>query len=216
MHRLKRAYEQFENDGNAQAAADDYVYETNWDHYDDDAGWREQREFDHRVQELLEQCYSHPPAATRLTSVQGKIDAQNVRAMQYAGQGTLELKPWLRLCWAFRGRCAYCYKPVQRAIIEHVIPVSAAGDTVLENVLPSCGRCNSQKKSRDLFEWKGANERFWGPFAIRLFDAMARFYDGEPNGTMPDYDGPNLKVYTAGYGGRYASALRAFANPVPP
>lgn len=206
-------YEQFENDGNAQAAAIDYVLEANWDCYDDDAGRVEQRQFDQHVKEILEQTYSIPPAVSSLHSVQRNIDQQNVRVERYGGQGTLELTPWLRLCWAFRGRCAYCYKPVQRAIIEHVIPVAASGDTVLENVLPSCNRCNSQKNDRDPLQWKGSNERFWGPFAIRLFDAMDRFYGGDPVTKTPDYDGPNTKVFPPGKGGRYASALRAFSNP---
>jgi 5-methylcytosine-specific restriction endonuclease McrA len=61
--------------------------------------------------------------------------------------------------------CIYCrrvmdfthgphgYPDVNLATIEHVVPVSRAGDHTWENVVLACWGCNSDKKDRGFDEW---------------------------------------------------------------
>ena len=50
-------------------------------------------------------------------------------------------------------KCAYCNKELQRATIEHFIPVSKGGTTTRNNILPVCRSCNSSKQDKDFLEW---------------------------------------------------------------
>lgn len=57
-------------------------------------------------------------------------------------------------------RCAYCGKPTKRPTIDHVIPLNKKGENTLNNIVPSCGRCNSSKFDRDFREWY-SNQSFY-------------------------------------------------------
>lgn len=51
-----------------------------------------------------------------------------------------------------KGRCAYCHTPEHLVIttfeIDHIVPVSAGGATILENLCLSCPVCNRRKSVR--------------------------------------------------------------------
>jgi 5-methylcytosine-specific restriction endonuclease McrA len=51
-----------------------------------------------------------------------------------------------------RGRCAYCRTPEELTVttfeIDHIVPTSAGGATVLENLCLSCPACNRRKSAR--------------------------------------------------------------------
>ena len=50
------------------------------------------------------------------------------------------------------GRCAYCRTPEELAVttfeIDHIVPASAGGATVQENLCLSCPTCNRHKSAR--------------------------------------------------------------------
>lgn len=58
--------------------------------------------------------------------------------------GDFSAKEWLDLVAQFGGRCAYCgaQSPLEA---DHRIPVSRGGTNYIENILPSCVRCNRRK-----------------------------------------------------------------------
>lgn len=51
-----------------------------------------------------------------------------------------------------RGRCEYCRSPVDFATqsfsVEHVIPVSRGGETILDNLALACPGCNGHKYTK--------------------------------------------------------------------
>lgn len=47
--------------------------------------------------------------------------------------------------------CAYCASPADT--LDHVIPRSAGGLTVAENLVPACRSCNGLKSSTPWREW---------------------------------------------------------------
>lgn len=50
-------------------------------------------------------------------------------------------------------RCAYCGKPLERATIDHVIPIKSGGTNTVNNIVPSCLKCNSTKFDHPMSEW---------------------------------------------------------------
>ena len=51
--------------------------------------------------------------------------------------------------------CAYCRGEFQE--LDHYVPVSKGGTHTLDNVRPSCTRCNRSKMSADPVEWLASN-----------------------------------------------------------
>lgn len=56
---------------------------------------------------------------------------------------------WVALCAKHVGRCAYCGVIPKLLTIDHRVPLSRGGDNSIDNILPSCARCNTRKKDRD-------------------------------------------------------------------
>lgn len=50
-------------------------------------------------------------------------------------------------------RCAYCNKIIKKATLEHFIPISKSGATIIKNILPICLHCNCSKQDKDFIEW---------------------------------------------------------------
>ena len=65
------------------------------------------------------------------------------------------LEEWVEAQKRFHMRCAYCggESGDEEITIDHFVPYSKKGETVVHNILPSCGRCNRHKSSRDFTEW---------------------------------------------------------------
>lgn len=60
-----------------------------------------------------------------------------------------------------------------KATLEHVWPASLGGDSIVENLVPACGGCNSEK--RDLFTWEqGGIHDFIYPIDFHLSDFLPR------------------------------------------
>lgn len=50
-------------------------------------------------------------------------------------------------------RCAYCGEKTESPVRDHVQPLANGGETVVENIVPSCEPCNSSKNSKTATEW---------------------------------------------------------------
>lgn len=54
--------------------------------------------------------------------------------------------------------CVYCGDPSEHA--DHVIPIARGGDHTIDNLVPSCAKCNYSKGSKlPVFEWNGRIDR---------------------------------------------------------
>lgn len=60
---------------------------------------------------------------------------------------------WDRIRIAFGYCCAYCGKKAGFLHREHMFPKGRGGDDSIENIVPSCNRCNTVKGSRTPLEW---------------------------------------------------------------
>jgi len=59
-----------------------------------------------------------------------------------------------RIFLAWGHACAYCGE--QADTLDHVLPRSQGGLTVMENLVPACRRCHGSKSSADWREWFAA------------------------------------------------------------
>lgn len=69
---------------------------------------------------------------------------------------TLSIEDWKECMIHFRGECAYCGTKQSRRVKitkEHVVPVSASGPTVKNNIIPCCTSCNCSKSNSDMETW---------------------------------------------------------------
>lgn len=65
---------------------------------------------------------------------------------------TLTLTEWEKIKHYFSNKCCYCGK-VLPLVQEHFLPVSSMGEYGHNNIVPSCGSCNSSKTNNDFFTW---------------------------------------------------------------
>lgn len=69
---------------------------------------------------------------------------------------TYTVEDWRQVMLFFGGTCAYCGAHQSRRIRltrDHIVPISAGGQTVRENIIPACTRCNCAKSNREMEKW---------------------------------------------------------------
>ena len=57
----------------------------------------------------------------------------------------------LKIFDAFQGKCAYCHECAES--LDHVVPRHRGGQTVIENLVPACLRCNGSKGATEWTLW---------------------------------------------------------------
>lgn len=66
---------------------------------------------------------------------------------------------WDFIIREFSGGCAYCGEKsdLER---DHFIPISKSGEFTINNIIPSCKKCNISKRDYDFFEWYPRHEYY--------------------------------------------------------
>ena len=82
------------------------------------------------------------------------------RARELIGSPGFAAAEWRELVQRYGGRCAYC-DALGRVGPDHRTPLSRGGTNAIENILPSCRRCNQRKYTLTEREFRVrlANER---------------------------------------------------------
>lgn len=88
-----------------------------------------------------------------------------------AGIGVWTWADFMRVARRFHYCCAYCGTKPDRLDADHVLALSRGGQNVLNNLLPACLMCNSDKRDLTLPEWDEDRRRRglpprctnWGP-----------------------------------------------------
>jgi 5-methylcytosine-specific restriction endonuclease McrA len=81
----------------------------------------------------------------------------------------------LKIFDAFRGTCAYCGEHAQS--LDHVIPKHRGGQTVIENLVPACLRCNGSKGSTEWTLWYRDQEFYAIDSEIAIWEWIYQFRD---------------------------------------
>ena len=76
----------------------------------------------------------------------------------------------------YGGRCAYCGSPldIHQMTVDHVLPQSKGGSNSLENLMPSCRKCNTEKDSLILKDYK--REKVWQSLTVSELSDMMKSY----------------------------------------
>jgi len=89
------------------------------------------------------------------------------QALQAGLPATLTETQWEGALSYFGYSCAYCGASDVLFEQEHLVPVSAGGGYVVENILPACKRCNRSKRAATLVDWAtGRGAEFVLPQAL--------------------------------------------------
>lgn len=75
-----------------------------------------------------------------------RLRTAKCRSRKYNTHYDIQLLEWIQTLVDFDGRCAYCGAK-HSMTLDHFIPLELGGETVIENLLPACSRCNSRKGS---------------------------------------------------------------------
>ncbi len=69
-------------------------------------------------------------------------------------KGSYTIEEWRERVLQFGNRCAYCGKKSKRLTPDHYIPLSKGGTNFIDNIIPSCLKCNQTKWSSDPSKFK--------------------------------------------------------------
>ncbi len=80
----------------------------------------------------------------------------NRRARQRALPADLTVEQWIEVLGQSHGYCYHCHSFIgeQTLVLDHLVPLALGGGTTLSNVVPSCQRCNADKRSRTVVQWR--------------------------------------------------------------
>jgi 5-methylcytosine-specific restriction endonuclease McrA len=78
---------------------------------------------------------------------------------------------WKRCLEYWGNACAYCGTG-GRMQQEHFVPVDLGGTYTPENIIPACGKCNSQKQRKDPLEWLLQKPGGLAAY-VRIFDYLS-------------------------------------------
>lgn len=81
------------------------------------------------------------------------------RVREANSYGEWRWSDFMRMAARFDYCCAYCGEKPERLDPDHVVPLSQGGPNVLNNLLPTCFRCNSDKSAMTLDEWADSRVR---------------------------------------------------------
>ncbi|CAI8881985.1 HNHc domain-containing protein [Bacillus sp. IT-79MI2] len=82
-----------------------------------------------------------------------RVETQSRRAKKRLLPAGFTRKDWEDCKEYFSNRCCYCGEQSTDLTQEHFIPMNKSGGYTKENMIPSCGSCNSSKKDENFFEW---------------------------------------------------------------
>ncbi len=76
------------------------------------------------------------------------------RAREFNAAGEFRWVDMIGLWLALGKRCAYCgIQSDKQPDPDHVVALSRGGDNTIDNILPACRRCNSDKRTLTIAEW---------------------------------------------------------------
>ena len=80
--------------------------------------------------------------------------ARNQRARRRAQMGAtvncITRSEWEGLKASYHGLCVYCNDRPETMTLDHLEPLNRGGDHTVENIVPSCARCNREKSDKSL------------------------------------------------------------------
>ena len=89
-----------------------------------------------------------------------RINKRARRAREAGASGDYTWDSFAKLAASLGGVCAYCEgdNDGQQFEPDHVVPLSRGGHNGLTNLLPSCRRCNGDKRHLLVHEWEADRE----------------------------------------------------------
>jgi uncharacterized phage protein (TIGR02220 family) len=90
------------------------------------------------------------------TTERNKIHTANSRARKFGNTITFTIDHWKAILKEWEYTCAYCgimFGESNGPTIDHMTPLILGGQHIVENIVPSCGKCNSSKRNKTIEEF---------------------------------------------------------------
>lgn len=82
-----------------------------------------------------------------------RVTDERKRAERHGVEYDLTESDWVEVLNHFNNKCAYCGTRGDKLEKDHVVPISAGGDTTKSNIVPCCKSCNSSKRDKSVHKW---------------------------------------------------------------
>lgn len=78
------------------------------------------------------------------------------RAQKQLAEGSYTFAEWSAKLALYKGRCHWCHKKIKGTPhADHVIALSKGGTNYIDNIVPSCAKCNTSKGAKTPLEFAG-------------------------------------------------------------
>lgn len=95
-------------------------------------------------------AYNRTPERREAHRLNARYQKAKRKAAKEATVDPITREEWREIKASYLGLCVYCHKSLQRATMDHVVPLNRGGDHSGSNVVPSCRRCNRAKSDKPL------------------------------------------------------------------
>lgn len=127
-----------------KAAVDSARYSANADRM------RERRRLAYRANKDREAAYYRAYSRANPDKMSRKYHARRARITGSGGSYTVA--EWRDKLTLYGGCCIYCGE-AKKLTIDHKVPLFRGGSNSIENLVPSCGECNSRKGTKTAHEF---------------------------------------------------------------
>lgn len=119
---------------------------------------------------------------------QFKIYSERRRTKKLKLVASLTKIQWEKIKIYFKHECAYCGMTESEHLEtygemlhqDHFVALSKGGEYSINNIIPSCKKCNSKKSNKDFFEWY-SEEKFYN---AKRKDAILKFLNYKNSNTQ--------------------------------
>ena len=67
------------------------------------------------------------------------------RSIEFDAIGLFTADEWIALCEKYENKCVCCGQSDKKLTVDHVVPLIAGGNNLIENIQPLCFECNRAK-----------------------------------------------------------------------
>jgi len=99
------------------------------------------------------------------------INEQRRSAKKKQLPSTLTIEQWNYAKEYFDNRCAYCGEEV-KLVQEHFVALSKGGEYTINNIIPSCIRCNSSKGTKIFIEWYKKQKYYSQERELKIYEFL--------------------------------------------
>ena len=127
-----------------------------------------------------------------------RIDRMRRKSKKKGLTTNFKREDWRKCKEFFNNTCAYCGNGELKLTQDHLAPLTKGGDYTVNNIIPACSSCNSQKNNKDFEKWYLPHDKYSADRLDRILQYIKQFtltseqsfiMERNISGTMPERNG---------------------------